>query len=226
MPDSIFTIGEQYCLVAFQDETDEPNEHTKRLFQKPITIWERMIAELPYSDLIPYAYYYSAVCYRKLGEFEKAVEYFQKAESDLPDDDEYAAKAQFRIGNCYEGLRNKGILPESEANSLIEKSYKAVIEKYPDSSFFPDSAMIVGRHNLRMGQWAEAAKYFEMLLEKAPESPLLSDVLYDLGLAYEQINEPDMAMEIYRTFIETAGPDDPRKEKVLAKLESLKGQSK
>ena len=220
LPGVVFTVGEQYCYLAFTDKNQPPDEQINR-FHKAITIWGKIITQFPNTNAAPQAYYYSAVCYRELGEYEKAIEYFQKAANDWPDY-EYAAKALFRIANCYEGLRNKGALPESQVNPQIEQSYKAVVEKYPDSEFAAHTALRLGQINFDRGQWDKAAMYFELFLQKFPQD--IGQVVLPLAKAYEQMNEPNLAAELYRTFIETADTNDPHLKSVKRELEKLEAK--
>ena len=153
-----------------------------------------------------------------MGEYVKAIEFFQKAADDWPDY-EYAAKALYRIANCYEELKNKGALPESQVNPQIEQAYKAVVEKYPDNEFAAHAALRLGQINFDRSQWVEAAMYFELFRQKFPQD--IGQVVLPLGQAYEQMNEPSLAAEVYRTFIETAEPNDRRIEGVKRELEKL-----
>lgn len=84
----------------------------------------------------------------------------------------------------------------------------------------------MAQSNFQKGQWSDAAMYFELFLEKSPDDPRRSYVLYDLGRAYEKMGELDMAAEVYRAFIELADLTDRRIKKVKAWLESLKETEK
>ena len=46
----------------------------------------------------------------------------------------------------------------------------------------------LGSLNSTKGEWAEAAAYFELFLEKYPDDIRFGQVLYDLGRAYEVSN--------------------------------------
>jgi tetratricopeptide (TPR) repeat protein len=225
LPSLISQMGEKYCYQAFQDEKEGRDAEAKDHFTKALAIWQKVIQELPTCGGTSSAYYFSAVCYRHWHEYEKAIEYFQKIVDDWPNYD-CAAKAQFRIGNCYEGLRYTGVLPESEANPRIEQAYRAVIQKYPGSELVPDAALRLGQLNFNKSQWVDAAMYFELFLEKSPDDPRWSYVLYDLGRAYEKMGKLDLAAGVYRTFIQMARPTDARIKTVKARLEKLEGATK
>jgi tetratricopeptide (TPR) repeat protein len=229
LPSAIFAIGEEYYNKTLNTK-GEPNlseAKAKEYYQKALTVWERIITELPKSESIftTHAYYFSAICHHELGEHEKAIEYFQKVLSDRPGY-QYAWSAQYLIGECYEDLQRSGILPASEANPLMEQAYKAVIEKYPDCSLVGSACLKLGRPSFKKGQWADAAYYFEIFLQKNPDDPRWSSVLYNLGQAYEKMGKLELAAELYRVFIQTASPIDTRIKTVQALLEKLEGENK
>jgi tetratricopeptide (TPR) repeat protein len=222
LPQAIFQIGEEYYSKALnaKGEPNLPEAGPEEYYRKALTIWEIIVTELPKSAITPEAYYFSARCYRRLGEYEKAIGCYKKIVDSWPDY-QYAGQAQFLIGKCYETLIKSGSLPESEANLKIEQAYKAVIEKYPDCTSAKDAWMELGWLNFKRGQWAEAAQCWELSLKKDPENRLPPHILYPLGRAYEEIGQPDKAAQVYREFIKSVDPSDPRIETVKARLEKL-----
>jgi tetratricopeptide (TPR) repeat protein len=122
-------IGEEYYKKAFQCENERTTE-AKDSFQKAIAVWKRIIEELPKSTITPQAYNFSAVCYRRLGRGEKAIEYYQKIVDNWPDY-EYAWNAQFLIGYCYRQLKYAGAIDESEADAHTKAAYEMVLQRYP-----------------------------------------------------------------------------------------------
>jgi TolA-binding protein len=131
-PEAVFVVGEQYYNEAFWCENDGLEAEARDNFRKTIIIWERIITELPpHSPYTPQAYYLSAVCYRRIGEYENAIEYCQKVLDDWPDY-KRAWHTQFMIGRCYEKLKKQGSIPSSEASLKIKEAYQKLIENYPD----------------------------------------------------------------------------------------------
>ena len=167
-------------------------------------------------------YFFSAVCYRRLGEYEKAIEYFQEVIDNFPRH-EVAATAQFQIAQEYGRLRDSGLIPESEAILKIEQVYKAVIEKYPDTTAVRDASKKLGWLNFKRGQWVEAVDYFELSFEKSEENRKPVHILYPLGRAYEELGQLDKAAEVYNEFLSSVPSIDSGIEKVKARLEKLAG---
>jgi tetratricopeptide (TPR) repeat protein len=228
LPQAIFVIGEQYYYKAFEDPNKCLKVKSEEFLNKAKDIWQRITTELPHSssDSMAHAYYFSAVCYRQLGNYEKAAGCFQKVVDDWPNF-QYAWSAQSLIGECYENLRDTGKLSAAEAEPEIERAYQAVIEKYPGCSLVGHACLKIAQSSVNKGKWIDAATYFELFLQKSPDDPRCLGVLYDLGQVYEKIGglEPSAA-EVYSIFIEVADPNDPRVRIVKARIENLKETEK
>ena len=65
-----------------------------------------------------------------------------------------------------------------------------------------------------------------MFLAKYPEDRRRGRVVYDLGRAYEQMEQIGRAVEVYVEFIDTADPNDRSAERIMSRLEELGGQDK
>jgi tetratricopeptide (TPR) repeat protein len=88
LPTAIFILGEEYYNEAlFLRENEGLYEQAKKCYQKAVVVWERIVAELPQSESTDtaHAYYFSAVCYWHLGEYQKPIEYCQKIVDTWPD---------------------------------------------------------------------------------------------------------------------------------------------
>jgi len=129
LPGAVFTVGKQYYYQALQDKNQPPNEQVNHL-RKAIAVWGKVITQLPNTNITPQAYYYSAVCYNELREYEKAIEYFRKVVTDWPDY-VYAWNAQFQVGFIYENLGKSGAIPNSKAEPRIKDAYEQLLKKYP-----------------------------------------------------------------------------------------------
>jgi pentatricopeptide repeat protein len=127
---AIYQIGEQYYNKAIQLENDGLESQARDRFTKAMTIWERLIVEMPQSDVTPYAYNSAADCYGKLGQHEKAIEYYRKIVDNWPRY-QYAWNAQFMIGHTYEELNETGVISKSEVDPKIKAAYEQLLERYP-----------------------------------------------------------------------------------------------
>jgi tetratricopeptide (TPR) repeat protein len=132
LPEAVFMVGEQYYNLAFKNENKGLAAESEDNFQKTIAIWERIITELPPSGETPRAYYFSAVCYRRMDQYEQAIEYYQKVVSDWPDY-ERVWNAQFLIAQCFDKLARLGSIPKADAAPIIRQACEKVIINYPNS---------------------------------------------------------------------------------------------
>src|SRR4030042_528462 len=168
LPEAVFVIGEQYYYKAFEDPNKCINVKSEEYLFKAKDIWEKIIAQCPESKSIglKHAQYFTAVCYRRLGEYEKAITHYQQVVDNWPDY-QYAWSAQYLIGSCYEKLKFYNSLTESEAEPKIEQAYKSVVENYPVSGMVPSASLKLGYMNLKRGQKIESVQYFVLFLVTA-----------------------------------------------------------
>ncbi len=146
MPLAIFMMGEEYYNKAFRCENEGRETEAKGLFTKAVVAWERIIPQLQKSDIIAYAYNVAADCYRRLGQQEKAMRYYQTVVDNWPNC-EYAWNALFQMGRYWEELAKSGSLSESEAAPKIRNVYQQLLEKYPDCKAAEYARYWLSRHN-------------------------------------------------------------------------------
>lgn len=132
MPTAIFMLGEEYYNKAFVKENEGQQAESKDYFRKAIAIWERIIQgfhQTPYVTATVHEL--TGVCYERIGEDWKALEYYQKIVDAWPDY-EQAWHIQFLIGRIYERLLKSGAISKSEALPKIREAYEMVTKYYPD----------------------------------------------------------------------------------------------
>jgi TolA-binding protein len=77
------------------------------------------------------AYLYAGDCYRRMGEYRKAIKCYERIANDCPEH-EAAGQALFMVGHNYEKLQKSGGISESEGDSKIRAAYERLVERYPD----------------------------------------------------------------------------------------------
>jgi len=132
LPELVFVIGEEYYNDGFRRENEGLDAEAKDNFTKAISVWGKIMTKLPQSVITPQACYFSAVCYGRLRQHTKAIEYYQKVVDNWPDY-KNASKGQFMVARIYEYLKRLGAIPESEANRIIKAAYERILQEYPDS---------------------------------------------------------------------------------------------
>ena len=137
-------------------------------------------------------------CYREKGEFDKAMEIYNKvleqAKSDTALGKEMSAKAFSGIGNCY---LKQGKLPEAQ------NFFKQSIENSPKDEIL---AYNVGEIYFSNQGYDDAIKYFDMAVQIRPEWP---DPYIKLGYVYLNKAETAKAIEKFEKFL-TLEPDGER----------------
>jgi tetratricopeptide (TPR) repeat protein len=147
----------------------------RQYFEKAAGVWQYMIDNDIQSDR-DVAYYYTALSRQKRGQWEGAIEYYQKVVDNYPDF-EHICAAKAAIGWCYEILRNDGKLTKEEINPFIEQVYMDVLEEYPDCYVGDYVAYRLGELNLEKGDTVNAALYYRKFLELArPSDMRIEDV--------------------------------------------------
>jgi len=127
-------------------------------------LWKRIIEGSPGNP--EEAYYHCAQTSRQLGKSEDAIAYYQKIVNDYPDF-ENADAAQCAVGWCYEAMRNAGKISKEEANPLIERAYKNVVDKYPYSYTCDIAAYRLGEICVEKGDKANAVIYYNKFIQMA-----------------------------------------------------------
>ena len=132
LSETLFNIGEQYYIRAFSYEKQGLPTKARENLDKTIDVWERGITRLSSSSTYaPQTNYFSAVCYGRLGEYDKAIRYYQKVVDYYPEYD-LAWNALFRIGDINQVLKKSGAISQSDADLKTKAAYEQLLEKYPD----------------------------------------------------------------------------------------------
>jgi len=131
LPQAVFDVGEKYHEDAFRYESEGNTQQMKEYFQNAIAVWEIAIDEFPGSTMTAEACELTASCYSRLGQYDKAIEYYQKVVDNRPDY-EFAWNALFLLGRNYQKLKEEGLISKSEADANTKAAYRQLLEDYPD----------------------------------------------------------------------------------------------
>jgi len=113
------------------------------------------------------------------GDFGGAVLEYQKLLSLKPSKN-VQAKTYYQLARAYE--------LENNTEQAI-KYYERILSDYKDADFAPNAALALGIAHIKMKQFKSAAIVFQEFEEIFPNSPLISEVRYNLGMAL--FNEKD-----------------------------------
>ncbi len=179
-------------------------------------------------------YYNKAWAYEKEGsdaearrDFAKAMALWNRIITELPVSSPYTQHAWYFTGVCYR--RHLA----DYAKTL--EYYQKVVDEWPNYEYAWSAQCLIGEcyEKLRdSGSLPESEANPEIdqaymaVIEKYPDCSLFGHACLKLARAYEKTEQLDLAMEVYRIFIESAKPADQRIDTVRAKLEKLEGQRK
>ncbi len=117
-------IGEEYLSMAQNiDGAGEPNDLARMYYSKAIAAWQRFENAVPNHDTPQYSYY-SGWIYKKLGQYEQAINCYQKVLTKWPSY-EKAWHAQFMVA---ESLREH-MAPQEK----ITEALNILMERYPSN---------------------------------------------------------------------------------------------
>jgi len=84
-------------------------------------IWERIITELPVSQPdTARAYYYSAACYRKMSQYDKAIAYYEYVVDNWPG---------FNLMGNVDLIRNRGVSNGTREKSRLVNCLTGIVER-------------------------------------------------------------------------------------------------
>jgi TolA-binding protein len=132
LSNAVYQIGEETYYMASLLNSDGHKQEAKEYFARAIEVWQKNINELPGGEDTIRACYSSAAVCQRIGQFEKAVEYYQKLVSGWPDH-KLASAAQFMIGQCLERMIEEKLISPSETKASLKAVYQQVVDNYPNS---------------------------------------------------------------------------------------------
>ena len=88
-----------------------------------------------------------------------------------------------------------------ELEKLVKKS-SDFVAAFPEYRRIDQIYYYLGNALVRLDRTKEGIKVFEVLIEKHPDARWVAASLYELGLAYDKLNNHDKADEVYKKLIE------------------------
>lgn len=127
----VFQIGEEYYFRAEESLKKGNDEQAKDDFLKAIAIWEKNRTQLTDSLHQAHAIYYSGDAFKKMGQYEQAIECFRQIVIQRPDY-ENAWNAQYSIAGCYDRMCQENIITKKERDTNVKQVLMVLVEKYPN----------------------------------------------------------------------------------------------
>jgi len=146
LPWAVKQIANQYRDKASGLEGQGLTNQAQSCFGEVAQIYEIVLNQLPASTANAEACYYAGECYRRLGNYPKSTEYFQKVVDEHSHYNQ-TANALFRVGHNYEKMLAAGQISKSEAEPKIKIAYQQLLDKYPDSAMAGYANSWLSNHN-------------------------------------------------------------------------------
>jgi tetratricopeptide (TPR) repeat protein len=106
LPETLFLIVEQYYTQAFRNQNEGLDVDAKVNLRKALSLCDRIVTQFPQSLTAPRACRFAADSCRRLGEYDKAVEYCRTALDRWPDY-KYADRTKVMMDRCLEELQKQ-----------------------------------------------------------------------------------------------------------------------
>ena len=144
---AVFQVGEAYYYEACSHKRYGRQAAAEACFRSAITLWETIINGMPQSDATRWAYFFSANCYRELGQDKKAIAYYQQVVNKWPHALRWSPGALRRIISLYERLERSGAASTSETAINIRQAAEKFLTDYPTATGVKDIRRILEHWN-------------------------------------------------------------------------------
>jgi tetratricopeptide (TPR) repeat protein len=123
---AVFQLGEEYYNRAYGELNHGRQLDSEESFRGALSVWGRVIFETAdaNSTIMAHAHYFSALCYRKLEDQGKAIEYFQETVGRWPEY-QFSWNAQFLMARSLEELVRRKEIPPGDAAVMIRDACQA-----------------------------------------------------------------------------------------------------
>lgn len=205
----------------------------KKDYLEAISEFENIMIQFSGTGIIDDAQYYLAYSYFKRGEFIKAAYEFSKLIRDFPAS-EYVKDAQFMLAESYYELSPNYSLDQRFTEKAIEE-YQAFIDFFPNDNRVKEAENKIRALNdklarkvfetaeqyRRMNYTKSALTYYDLLLEKYPDSKYSSSALFNKIKLLVEKSRKSEALEEAKKYLQRFPNSEYAKEvkKILDQLQ-------
>ena len=177
-----------YDSLGIDKKIDEPRLD----YSKSLSIYERIIQDFPFSNLVDDAYYNKGYILEEIGQIDSALQVYHFITEKFPES-RYAPESLMRIAEYHFNP------PRNEIDSAIVY-YKKILQ-YKDSPKYNQALYRLGWSFYRLSQFPQAVSYFTLLIKDVERTQKLR--------VDSQISNPDLSDEaieyIGLSFLEMGG---------------------
>lgn len=181
------------CNICLSDEKDM--ERVNILMEnggylQAIKVLESLIMKANDQEAKAKYHYLTATCYRKLGQWGKAVTHYQLAAEKT--DSEFAPIARLRMAKGYQSIGDR--------ESAI-KEYDLLLRHHPDSVSAMEAYYQLGENYFALKHYETALDHYKKFVENYPKSTRLRLVKYKIGYMYQSLKQWAEAYNQYQDLI-------------------------
>lgn len=142
---AVSQIAESYYNEAVKHSAELSSEQVQSYLEKAIDTWQQL-DNLPGYIERAMACMWMGDCYRRLGDYPKSIEQYQKVVDNYPNYD-LVWDASCQVGRNYEKMVKARLMSKSEGNPKIRTAYEQLIAQYPDCKAARVAGLWLDRHN-------------------------------------------------------------------------------
>jgi tetratricopeptide (TPR) repeat protein len=150
---------------------------------------QAFIKNLPLdNEFLPEAHHILALSHFNLDEYKEAYRVFKKIIKNFPHEETMVKNANLSLAKC--------LYEMGKVNASIEK-LEELITSYPESEVSQEALLWIAEHYLETSDFRKAIDHYVKFLENFPGSDRVNLVYFELGQAYEALEEYDKAITYY-----------------------------
>lgn len=190
------------------------NLYKKEKYYQAAIEFQKFVYSFPGNNEVDTAQYYLGMCYYKDEDYALGAGEFKKILTSFPAS-EFADDAQYRLAMCHYYQSPKYSLDQTDTYIAIDE-FLNFIDNFPASEY-QDSAVIYlkelrnklarkalanGRLYQGLNKYESAIVYYDMLLDRYPESPYAADALYRKGECLLVLEKYMEAREVFLEYLD------------------------
>jgi cellulose synthase operon protein C len=163
-----------------------------------IDAWSSFLKTAPNHPRAAHGQHYLGISYMNTGQFEQAEAAFQKLIQTHPKFDLLDQSWLFLGMSQFSHARKSA---DQKAYERAAASFASQTEKFPQGKFRPQSLYYRAECLYALGKKEQAAPLYEQVVADKNSGALKADALYALGVAQEELAQPEAAGNAYQQFL-------------------------
>jgi TolA-binding protein len=146
LPSHVMWTAEGYYRRACKVQDGGDKIAAKKLFDKTLQTLDIVNTSFSASEEVPNACFLAGDCYRRLGDYQKSIEFYQKVVDRYPSYNR-AGRALFMVGRNLENMQTLDLVSGPEVDKAITAAYKRLLKDYPNCDTVKLAESWLNQHN-------------------------------------------------------------------------------